>query len=774
MQSCRSVLNDKSMWFAKKSAEAALAGMIIPDHLLPTMESGYLLVDFAAANHSMSPGFAELFGVQEEISSLELFLDALPRDVSERLKLIIEELKQDRPVEPTTVELPLQSGKEGRGLYLSSHMLKDAAGMVTAAVVWMYDATAVIRNQQRLSQENAKLKGELNHHSTILNMAPYPIWERGADMQMRYCNVRYSEIVEDNTARQGANAIPELDKKEKILAHQALETGEPQHDRRYLIAGGERKLYQVSEFPVAEQQMVVGFGQDMSEIDEFREELQRYRSAQADLLESSASAMAIYGPDMRIQSFNYAFVNLWKLDEGWLETAPSYGEILENLRERRKLPEQANFQAFKQQQTKIFTELMEPREEFFYLPDGKTLRVIAITHALGGVLFAYEDVTDRLALERSYNTLIAVQRETLDNLHEGVAVFGEDGRLKLYNPVYLAMWGIPEDLACSEPHIGEVIGEVRKYYVYDDWDTFREQRIAQIQTRETRKYRIDRTDGKVIDCSTVPLPDGATLITFIDVTDSTVVERSLRERNEALQEADRLKTEFLANVSYELRSPLTSIAGFSDMLKQEYFGTLNEKQQEYVDGIYQSSQHLMQLVNDILDLASIEAGYMQLDVAKFDIAAALKSVLALVQERAKRQSLEVKLSCQAKIGKMTGDETRIKQILFNLLSNAVRFGNPGGKITLGAKVDDADTIVLWVEDDGPGIPEEEQTHIFNKFYKGKNANIPRAKSKGGTGLGLSIVKNFIELHGGSIELESTSGKTRFTCTLPRQGIGESK
>src|SRR5262249_47431273 len=159
--------------------------------------------------------------------------------------------------------------------------------------------------------------------------------------------------------------------------------------------------------------------------------------------------------------------------------------------------------------------------------------------------------------------------------------------------------------------------------------------IDDIQRRDLVGKQIERTDGKVLDWRKVPLPDGATLITYLDITDSTLVERSLRERNEALQEADRLKTEFLANVSYELRSPLTSISGFSEMLRQEYFGALSEKQKEYVDGIHQSSQHLMQLINDILDLASIEAGYMRLEVNDFDIYKTMKSMLALTQERAR-------------------------------------------------------------------------------------------------------------------------------------------
>lgn len=619
----------------------------------------------------------------------------------------------------------------------------------------------------RLRMENEKIKRDLKHYSTIINMAPYPIWQRDAEGNVVFYNLSYSIAVEDVTEGEG---IPELDKKARAMAQTAFASNRTVSDRRHIVIGGERKLYDLMEMPVPEEKISVGFALDMSEVEELKEDLNRHISAQDDLLESSASAMAIYGSDMRLKSFNYAFANLWKLDEVWLDTQPTYGEILEALREKRRLPEQANFQLFKQQQIKLFTGLLEPHEEFFYLPDGKALRVIVIPHALGGILFAYEDVTDRLALERSYNTLIAVQRETLDNLHEGVAVFAEDGRLKLSNPGYLAMWNIDADTAAAEPHIRDIIEKCRNLFMFEDWEKFKSAHIDHIQSRDFLSQLIERTDGKVIDWRKIPLPDGATLITYLDVTDTTLVERSLRERNEALQAADKLKTEFLANVSYELRSPLTSISGFSEMLGQQYFGPLSEKQKEYVDGIQQSSQHLMHLINDILDLASVEAGYMRLDVSKFDVYAMMKTVLSLIQERAKEFSLKTKFECPSKIGKMVGDETRMKQILFNLLSNAIKYSESGQTVTLGAREEGEGGLVFWVKDEGKGIPAEEQEAVFSKFYKGRSPEGAKGESgqRGGTGLGLSIVKSFIELHGGRVTLHSELGKgTMIECHLQR-------
>ncbi|OYW14382.1 MAG: hypothetical protein B7X02_00130 [Rhodospirillales bacterium 12-54-5] len=498
----------------------------------------------------------------------------------------------------------------------------------------------------------------------------------------------------------------------------------------------------------------------ISELESAQEEIQRHVSALRDLLESSTSAMAIYGRDQKLKFYNFAFTALWKLDETWLDTEPTYGEVLEVLREKRKLPEQANFKAFKQQQQKLFTALIAPEEEFFYRPDGKTLRVIAIPHALGGILFAYEDVTDRLALERSYNTLIAVQRETLDNLHEGIVVFGENWRLRLCNPVFHTIWKLTGDFTSGEPHVRDVMERCRELFVTENWPEMVDNLLARFQQRQFFKVRFERTDGSVIDCQSVPLPDGATLLSFIDVTDSTLVERSLRERTEALEAADRLKTEFLANMSYELRSPLTSISGFAEMLAREYAGALNERQKEYVDGVYQSSQQLASLITDIIDLATIEAGYLKLSLAPFNLRAALENCVSLLSEQLKGQHLTATIVIAEGTEHMVADEVRVKQIIMNLITNAIRVTKARRTIFIETLAL-SDAIRLTVRDDGAGIDPAKRAHLFDPFFRGVSGQGSDAA------LGLSLVKRFVELHGGTITIESEEANgTAIHCTFP--------
>jgi signal transduction histidine kinase len=266
----------------------------------------------------------------------------------------------------------------------------------------------------------------------------------------------------------------------------------------------------------------------------------------------------------------------------------------------------------------------------------------------------------------------------------------------------------------------------------------------------------------VLDFATVPLPDGAVLLSYLDVTAAINMERALRERNEALETADRLKSEFIANVSYELRTPLNTIIGFTEILAGKYFGDLNDRQTEYSAGILESSNHLLMLIDDILDLATIEAGHMSLELNAIDLKTLLSSSLGLIRERARQKMINLKEDCPEDIGPIVADERRLKQALFNILSNAVKFTPENGTIRMSAQRE-GDTVVLTTSDSGIGINAEDQERVFEKFERGSSAEARRS----GAGLGLSLVKSFVELHGGTVELQSAADVgTKVICTLP--------
>src|SRR4029450_6199875 len=240
--------------------------------------------------------------------------------------------------------------------------------------------------------------------------------------------------------------------------------------------------------------------------------------------------------------------------------------------------------------------------------------------------------------------------ETRDTLTEAVAVFGSDGRLRLYNPAFVRMWRLSPDLLSDRPHI-ELISDWTRQLHGDHpiWQRLRAT-ITAIDNRGPALGRLERRHGTVVDCATLPLPDGATLVTFQDVTDSVNVERALRERNEALEEADKLKVDFAHHVSYELRSPLTNIIGFSHFLADPVTGPLTEKQREYLGYIQVSTNALLALINNILDLATIDAGAMKLNLGQVDIRATMEGAAEGVQDRLGQNNIALKIRAAPDIG----------------------------------------------------------------------------------------------------------------------------
>ena len=613
--------------------------------------------------------------------------------------------------------------------------------------------------------ERASLVQHCDRLRAILDALPLPIWRRDADLRLRDCNRAYAAAIDaspDKVLAEGREiAAGAIGENGRALAARARSSAVPQSESHHIVVGGSRRLMEFTEAPLDGTGDLVGYAQDFTNLENIQAELARHIAAHADVLENVAVAIAIYGPDTRLNFYNSSFAALWRLETEWLDTDPTLDEVLERLRERRRIPEHADFRAFKRQQLAMFTSLIEPQEELLHLPDERTLRLVVSPHPFGGLTFVYEEVTDKLALERSYNTMIEVQRETLDNLYEAVAVFGSDGRLKLSNPAYAQMWQLaPTDLQ-GEPHVSDIIEKQRAFFDDGgDWPAMKRRIIARLTAHMAESTRLARRDGSILQAVTVPLPDGNVLLSYLDVTDSTRVEHALRERNEALETAGRLKSEFIANVSYELRTPLNAIIGFAEILTNQYFGELSPRQLDYSRGILDSSHRLLSLINDILDLATIEAGYMTLETQEVDIHTLMSSVLSLSRERARKQNLKLEFDCPTDIGTLVADERRLKQALFNLISNALKFTPSGGTVTLAARRT-ADRIALIVADTGVGVPREDQARIFEKFERGS----PNARQSG-PGLGLSLVKSFIELHGGAVEMDSRPGSgTTVTCYL---------
>lgn len=628
------------------------------------------------------------------------------------------------------------------------------------AVLWLRDVTGERAEVSRLMERLRQADAARARFEEQLMAAPFPAWRRDEEGKLLWVNDAYARAVDAASPEDAVERGLEL-LGEDVLGRlrRRLFDRDRADERTHAIMAGERRAIEVFERRVKDG--LAGVAIDVSALDHAEAELRRHIESHAATLDRVKTAVAICGPDKRLRFRNRAFEQLWGLDPQWLDAEPSDGEMLDELRVLRRLPEQANFQAWKQARMELYTS-PDPIEEYWHLPDGRTIKVLGQAHPFGGVIYLYENVTEQLNLESSYNTLARVQRETIDHLYEGVAVFGSDGRLKLWNPAFARIWSLAGDVLGGEPHVNEVLAASRPLFASDAEVESLKGRITMASgVRSPATGRLNRPDDTVIDYAVVPLPDGASLLTYVDVTDSIKMELALRERNDALETADRLKSEFISHVSYQLRTPLTNILGFGEILEAEMFGDLNPKQHEYTQGILESSETLLDVVNDILDLAVIEAGAMTLDLSDVEISEVVFAAEDFAQRPAQKNRVVLKVECPEGLGQIRADEKRIKQIMINLLSNALAFTRPGDTITIGARrLENA--VQLYVADTGIGIKPEFQATVFDRFEA--RAGTDRRR---GAGLGLSLVRSFVELHGGWVTLESAPDVgTRVTCHLP--------
>ena len=611
--------------------------------------------------------------------------------------------------------------------------------------------------------EEEKIEQQKADFEAVLNALPVPVWVRDKALALQWGNLAFvSSSGEANLAAALAHQAS-LDKSELDLASTARSRQQMTSSRRFSVLGGHRRALEFTHVPL-EEGGIVGTAIDATDVSTAEARLQQHIDAHADTLDKITTAVAIFGPDQRLTFHNRAFVKLWELPETWLDRHPTDGEILDRLREARKLPEQRDYQAWKRQRLALYEKTREqPSEDEWHIPGGTALRVVAQPHPFGGLTFLYEDVTQQIALESSYNTLIKVQSATLDTLSEAVAVFGLDGKLKFSNAAFAHTWDLKEQDLAGEPHVRQIAAIcVEKFGEQKAWEKL----ISSIVTGSERRRdwgEIERSDHTVLSVALSPLPDGATLATFADVTDRFRIENALRDRNEALEAADKLKSDFIKHVSYELRTPLNTILGFAEHLATGVPGELSPRQAEYVQAIVTGGNTLRSLVNDILDLSLIEAGALRLELERIDLFALLSEVTGHVREWAAKAGLELQLDCRDDAGVFLADGRRIRQVVFNLLSNALKYTPRGGVITLIGDIQDED-VSIAVSDTGPGIAPEVKANVFERF-----AAKGRAGQRAGAGLGLALVNRFVELHNGWVEIDSRAGQgTIVRCHIPRR------
>jgi signal transduction histidine kinase len=636
-------------------------------------------------------------------------------------------------------------------------------------LLWFFDTSAGEEERSRLALRLRQTEAALNSLTHLIEAAPFPMWYRGPDLKLGLVNSSFVHAVEANDASEVIERGFELVDEEgensaAATARKAQETGRIVSQMQPAILRGERRMLRIVNVPLSTG-AVAGFAVDVQDLEDARTELSRHMESQRELADRMTAGTAQFEADRSLSFFNRPFAVMSQLDPEWLAEKPEFDRVLERMRDNHRLPEVRDFPAWKNERRDWFTSAEEVVEEEWSLPNGDHIRVVAQALPDGGLRLFLEDRTEQLRLASARDTLLRVRAATFDNLFEAISVFASDGRLYLWNRRFLEDWELDEEWLAEHPRVDELVPAMARKLVNPTAAAQIREMVRQTTNeRQSSNGRISMTDGRHFQFAAVPLPDGNALFTMVDVTASTRIEAALRERATALEEADRVRTDFVANMSYELRTPLTSIGGFAELLAGGYAGKLSAKGDDYVSAILESVDRLSKLINDVLDLTTADTRGIALERERVDVAGLCRAAMETGRARAAEKSQKLKGEISPDAGFVFGDARRIRESIEHVLANAIAYTDRKGRIVLTAG-GDAENAIIRIADNGSGIAPEDMPRVFDRFDRVVEAGV---RGEAALGLGLPLTRQFIEAHGGTVELQSKKGKgTTVTLTIPR-------
>ncbi|HEY6869176.1 MAG TPA: PAS-domain containing protein, partial [Novosphingobium sp.] len=550
-----------------------------------------------------------------------------------------------------------------RSLSLRGQLADPQISPGGAALVWIFDFSESEGEIVRLRAEASSARADFAALIGLIEAAPMPMWFRDRGGRLRLVNRAYVVAVQGQSAESVAAAGTELIEAvdgvtAAAVALQAAAQNRPIERMVAATIDGQRRTLRVSDLPIGDEG-VAGYAIDIEDMEELGRAFRAFREAQRSMLDQLSAGVAQFDARRGLTFANQPFLRIFGLTPAILVDQPLFERLLDLIRDGGRVPEVRDFPAWRREKAAWFRD-NAMQEEAWTLGDGTHLRVVAQPMPDGGLLLIVEDRTEEIRLSATRDTLLRTRTATFDSLFESLAVFAPDGKMQLWNRRFAQDWGLDAEFLDTHPkvdrlleRIGARLGKPAQARLVGDVV-----RAATLDRKQTGG-RVVLADGRTLEFAGVPLPDGNGLLTVLDITDSQKAETMLRERNAALVEADAVKTRFLAKMSYEFRTPLTSIGGFAELLETGVGGDLNPQGHEYVQAILASVERLGEQIETVLDLSQSEAGLLPLARDEIEL---LPFVTRIVEDRAARireAGLTLDLKGDRSAGRILGDRRRL-------------------------------------------------------------------------------------------------------------------
>lgn len=644
-------------------------------------------------------------------------------------------------------------------LRIDGHQSDPLAVAAGGALLWVFDATDSERRMQWLLSETETARNAFSALSGLIEAAPVPMWFRAPDLGLMLVNSAYVRAVgapdADHVIAEQIELVEPVEGVTSLaVAARAQESGEPVDRVVITTVAGSRRSLQVVDLPLGEQG-IAGYAIDIQDLQDTRNAIDRFHLAQRDMLDSLSAGVAQFDADRSLIFCNQPFQRMFALKPQWVQIGQEFDRILDRMRETNRIPQVRDYPEWRSERGQWF-HIAKAEQENWLLADGTHLRAIAQPTPDNGLLLIFEDRTEQIQLASARDTLLRTRTATFNNLYEALAVFASDGRLHLWNNRFSKVWSIDETALAEHPRVDELLKQLaprlqRPAHISALREVIRGATLDRVQ----RSGQLVLQSGAIYNFVGIPLPDGNALFTMIDVTDSKQMERALRDRNAALLEADAVKTQFLANMSYEFRTPLTSIGGFAELLGSGMAGELSEQAQDYVKAIVASVERLSAQISNVLDLSQSEAGTLPMQLRSTDLAELLNEIGQGCQAQAAERRITLECNIASNLGVADVDRARLRQAIVAVLDNALRYTQEGGRVLLHADRHKSRPRIV-VSDDGPGLDGKAQALALDGFMQERDARDGALQRR--TGLGLPLARHLVEAHGGRLELVSEPGE----------------
>ncbi len=653
-----------------------------------------------------------------------------------------------------------------RSLALRGHLADPQVSPGGAALVWVFDFSDSESELVKLRGQAAKAREDFAALVGLIEAAPMPMWFRGTDGALRLVNSAYVRAVGGASAEGVVEAGSELiEPVDGLSARQvALQGAARKTPIERLVAatiGGQRRTLKVSDLPLGDEG-VAGYAVDDEEMEELARAFKACREAQRAMLDQLSAGVAQFDVKRQLTFANQPFQRIFDLGPAVMLNPPPFERLLDLAQEKGRVPELRDFPAWRREKAQWFA-ATEPQEEAWPLGGGTHLRVVAQPMPDGGLLLIVEDRTEQLQLSAARDTMLRTRAATFDSLFESIAVFAPDGRMQVWNRRFAQDWGLDDTFLDTHPRIDSLLDRIgarlrRPPQARLVGDVIK---AATLQ-RKQKRGRVNLADGRTLEFAGVPLPDGNGLLTVLDISDAQKAEAALRERNAALVEADELKTRFLANMSYEFRTPLTSIGGFAELLQAGLGGELSEGGKEYVAAILASVERLGEQIENVLDLSQSEAGMLPLAREVIELGPFVDRLIDERRTKAQSAGIAIELKGDGAAGRVSADPRRLARAIGHVLDNALN-ATPSGKRVLVELARRKEMARLTVTDQGKGM----EPGVLARALDGLKLSADGKAVERRQGLGLPLARQLIVAHGGTLELASEPGRgTRAIIELP--------